>query len=185
MKWGKHCLWRARPSLVCFRSSPAPPELKVSIFWYIIDNSFEYVRDNMFEYIIYNIIEHIWWTYCEWIIYEEPGQLLFAPGHPQRVGLMSVNILNWLFLSRIVFIFLWFRPLYLYLVKLGFVFQTDWDQLSERSDRLGPPAHRKWSNWGSPPLSLMVMMLMMLMMLVIVIAHDGDWWQWWSWWWWW
>ena len=39
--------------------------------------------------------------------------------------------------------------------------------MSERSDRLGPPAHRKWSNWGSPPLSLMVMML------VIVIAHDG------------
>ena len=45
--------------------------------------------------------------------------------------------------------------------------------MSERSDRLGPPAHRKWSNWGSPPLSLMVMMVMMLMMLVIVIAHDG------------
>ena len=48
--------------------------------------------------------------------------------------------------------------------------------MSECSDRLGPPAHRKWSNWGSPPLSLMVMMVMMvmmLMMLVIVIAHDG------------
>ena len=44
--------------------------------------------------------------------------------------------------------------------------------MSERSDRLGPPAHRKWSNWGSPPLSLMVMMVMML---VIVIAHgDSD-----------
>ena len=42
--------------------------------------------------------------------------------------------------------------------------------MSERSDRLGPPAHRKWSNWGSPPLSLMVMMVMML---VIVIADDG------------
>ena len=42
--------------------------------------------------------------------------------------------------------------------------------MSERSDRLRPPAHRKWSNWGSPPLSLMVMMVTML---VIVIAHDG------------
>ena len=106
--------------------------------------------------------------FCDGIIYGEPGQLLFAPGHPQRVGLMSVNILNWLFLSRIVFIFLWFRPLYLYLVKLGFVFQTDWDQLSERSDRLRPPAHRKWSNWGSPPLSLMVMMVMVMMVLLLL-----------------
>ena len=131
--------------------------------------------------------------FCDGIIYGEPGQLLFAPGHPQRVGMMSVNILNWLFLSRIVFIFLWFRTLYLYLVKLGFVFQTDWDQLSERSDRLGPPAHRKWSNWGSPPLSMMVMMVLLLFemmmmvmlgMVMLMMVIGDDWWWRWQWWWW-
>ena len=100
--------------------------------------------------------------FCEGIIYGEPGQLLFAPGHPQRVGLMSVNILNWLFLSRIVFIFLWFRPLYLYLVKLGFVFQTDWDQLSEPSDALG---HQLTANG------------------VIGDCLHCLWWWWWLWWW--